>query len=164
MSFTYQGKFHLLKGVSEECKFSSTKAVNKMNGDDIRLFMLQVLVAEPALESADQFNALHMSKELQVPALIDELLIQYHQVFAEPTTLPPQRGAFDHSIALQPGTKPINIRPYRYSSMKKDIIEKLVKDMLQQRVIQYSNSPFASPVVLVGKKDDTWRLCVDTGN
>lgn len=43
--------------------------------------------------------------------------------------------------------------------MKKDII--LVKDMLQQSVIQYINSPFTSPVVLVGKKDRTWKLCVD---
>lgn len=45
--------------------------------------------------------------------------------------------------------------------MKKDIIEKLVQEMLDQGVIQHSTSPYASPVVLVGKKDSTWRLCVD---
>lgn len=28
-------------------------------------------------------------------------------------------------------------------------------------MIQYSNNSFASPVVLVRKKDGTWRLCVD---
>lgn len=70
-------------------------------------------------------------------------------------------GAFDHRIPLQEETKPINIRPYWYSSMKKDITEKLVREMLQQNVIQYSNSPFSSHVVLVGKKDGSWRLCVD---
>jgi len=36
--------------------------------------------------------------------------------------------------------------------MKKDIIEKLVSDMLQQGVIQYTNNPFSSLVVVVGKK------------
>ena len=40
-------------------------------------------------------------------------------------------------------------------------VEELVDDMLQKRVIHPSNSPWASPVVLVAKKNGDTRFCVD---
>jgi hypothetical protein len=45
--------------------------------------------------------------------------------------------------------------------VKKNIVDKLVNEMLSQGIIQHSNSPFASPTVLVRKKDGSWRLCVN---
>ena len=53
------------------------------------------------------------------------------------------------------------MRPYRYPTVQKDEIKKLVEEMKSTGVIKDSTNPFISPVVLVKKKDGTWRLCID---
>ncbi|XP_019160030.1 PREDICTED: uncharacterized protein LOC109156632 [Ipomoea nil] len=59
------------------------------------------------------------------------------------------------------GAKPVNSKPYRYSFLQKNAIEWMVEEMLTAVIITHSTSPFASPVLLVPKKDNTWRFCVD---
>ena len=48
-----------------------------------------------------------------------------------------------------------------YAKQQKNAIDKLVQEYLATGIIQNSSSPFARPIVLVGKKDGSWRLCVD---
>jgi hypothetical protein len=67
---------------------------------------------------------------------------------------------YDHHIPLVPRSMPTNVKPYRYSPFHKDEIERQVVSLLEARLIVLSVSHFASPVLLV-KKDDTWRFCVD---
>jgi hypothetical protein len=55
----------------------------------------------------------------------------------------------------------VNARPYHYSPLHKDEIERQVREMLQQGLISTSTSPFASLVPLVQKKDGTWCFCVN---
>lgn len=94
------------------------------------------------------------------PDEIEAVLAEFSAVFSEPTGLPPARQ-FDHEIPLIPGSRPVNLRPYRYSPAQKDEIERQVSKMLEQGIIQPSCSPYASPVLLVMKKDLTWRFCID---
>jgi hypothetical protein len=88
------------------------------------------------------------------------LLDEFADVFATPTSLPPSRPV-DHRIHLLPGTAPIAVRPYRYPQLLKDEIKHQCSDMLAQGLIRPSTSPFSAPVLLVKKKDGTWRFCVD---
>lgn len=100
------------------------------------------------------------SQQLVSPA-IEELLLEFADIFSEPTSLPPFREHHDHKIPLLEGSNPINQRPYRYALYQKNEIDKLVQELLHASTIHTSSSSYASPVVLVKKKDGTWRLCVD---
>jgi hypothetical protein len=98
------------------------------------------------------------SPELNVEVL--DILHQYNDVFQEPTALPPERTC-DHTIPLQNGSQPPNVRPYRMPHKQKNLVEELVNKMLKTSEIRPSNSPYSSPAILVRKKDKSWRLCVD---
>jgi len=77
-----------------------------------------------------------------------------------PKGLPPIRDD-DHSIHLIQGSVPPNIRPYRYPYAQKSENECMVTEMLEVGIIQPSQSSFSAPVVLMHKKDGSWRMCLD---
>ncbi|GFY63035.1 hypothetical protein TNIN_42531 [Trichonephila inaurata madagascariensis] len=56
---------------------------------------------------------------------------------------------------------PIKQRPYLISITERRVIENEVQRMLKEDVIQPSESPWSSPVVLAKKKNGEWRFCVD---
>jgi hypothetical protein len=95
-----------------------------------------------------------------VPSKIKDLIHDYDGLFQEPRALPPSR-IYDHAISLVPNATPVNCRPYRYSPKQKYEIERQVQSMLKVGTIVPSFSPFASPVLLVKKKDNSWRFCID---
>lgn len=95
-----------------------------------------------------------------LPPDLVQLLHHYHMIFQNPTTLPPPRSQ-DHSIPLVDESTVVKVRPYRYPHSQKEQIEKMVAEMLNQGIIQPSTSPFSSPIILVKKKDGTWRFCTD---
>jgi hypothetical protein len=56
---------------------------------------------------------------------------------------------------------PPNVGMYRMSVVEMKEIKKQVQGMLDQGVIRPSSSPSRSSIVMVPKKDGTWRMCVD---
>lgn len=89
-----------------------------------------------------------------------QLLEEFEGIFKEPKELPPNKGC-EHKIELKEGAIPFKNQPYRYPYLQKREIEVMIKEMMEVGIIQPSSSPFASPVLLVKKKDGTWSFCVD---
>ncbi|KAL0830207.1 hypothetical protein ABMA28_003662 [Loxostege sticticalis] len=56
---------------------------------------------------------------------------------------------------------PVVYRPYKLSYQEKLIVREITKDLLEKGIIRHSNSEFASPIILVKKRDGSDRLCVD---
>ncbi|KAJ7949788.1 Ty3/gypsy retrotransposon protein [Quillaja saponaria] len=107
------------------------------------------------------FQFLETTTEIHLPpSPIDKILSEFSIIFQEPETLPPFRN-HTHSIPLITNAQPPNIRPYRYPYNQKTEIESQVAELLKKGFIKPSSSPFASPVLLVSKKEGTWRMCVD---
>ncbi|KRZ48049.1 Transposon Ty3-G Gag-Pol polyprotein [Trichinella nativa] len=57
--------------------------------------------------------------------------------------------------------KPVRCSPRRIPYHQRAQVESLLDEMLRQDVVEPSSSPWASPIVLVRKKDGSCRFCVD---
>lgn len=56
---------------------------------------------------------------------------------------------------------PICYRPYRLSIDEKLKVREITRDLLEKGIIRESESPYASPIILVKKRDGSDRMCVD---
>ncbi|WVZ80840.1 hypothetical protein U9M48_028286 [Paspalum notatum var. saurae] len=93
---------------------------------------------------------------------ISNLLQEYADVFPKdlPPGLPPLRG-IEHQIDLIPGARLPNRAPYRTNPNETKEIRRRVRALLDKGYIRESLSPCSVPVLLVPKKDGSWRMCVD---
>lgn len=95
----------------------------------------------------------------EIIVAIQEVLKQFQEIFEEPKDVPPSRPQ-DHAINLILNAKLISMRPYRYPYFHKNEIEKIVRKLLASGVIQHSQSPFSSSMLLVRKANGIQGLGV----
>jgi hypothetical protein len=57
--------------------------------------------------------------------------------------------------------KAINYKPYLISYPERELVRKIIAELLEGGIIEESTSPYASPILLVNKKEGGFRLCVD---
>ncbi|KAL5723121.1 hypothetical protein ACHQM5_006555 [Ranunculus cassubicifolius] len=157
LSFKYDRNDVILKGVqtSSDLSLLSLKAVSKYSSHNACTIMgLLQSVPDTLLSS---------STNPQTPSQILPLLKEFQTVFSIPKGLPPHRQ-MNHSITLKSGSEPTHIRPYRYPHIQKSEIENQIKTMLQDGIIQPSQSPFTSPAILVKKRMALGAFALITAN
>jgi len=152
-------------------KRKEKKAQNKAQGDGkeakksmislkwvkkVMLAQKPIFLAYPS-ESPPSFQSPHSRCPQDLSLVLDE----FKDVFQEPPKgLSPQRG-IEHQIDFIQGSSLPNRPAYRTSPEEAKKIQKQVNELLEKGWVQHSMSPCAIPMILVPKKDGTWRMCID---
>ncbi|MCO5569021.1 hypothetical protein L7F22_022727 [Adiantum nelumboides] len=116
-------------------------------------------------DSLNDVNETQVNDEsgMQEDLELSNFLNQFQDVFIDdiPGELPPKRGDDNHMIELILESSSPNKPPYRVSQAQQEEIMRQVNELVEKGMVRPSSSPFCSPVLLVQKKDGTYRMCVD---
>lgn len=129
IEFVYQGRKHVLRGASKQLKSAKASSIVKKGGEDTQFFTMTVT---NNTQENHSFHNIQVVQGTETSPALTVLLEHYSSIFKISTTLPPHIGSFDHRIPFIGSVNPVNKRPYRYPGVKKDIIEKLIQEMIDQ--------------------------------
>ncbi|KAL5496553.1 hypothetical protein EMCRGX_G012859 [Ephydatia muelleri] len=88
------------------------------------------------------------------------LLVEFADVFSFSSKDLGRTKELKHHIFTS-DAQPVHLSPRRIPQARREELRGLLRDMLESDVIQQSDSPWSSPIVLAKKHDGTTRFCVD---
>ncbi|KAL5517219.1 hypothetical protein EMCRGX_G002722 [Ephydatia muelleri] len=81
--------------------------------------------------------------------------------FAQVLANTPGRTQFAEHCIETGSARPVRLPAYRIPHADRETVRQEIEEMLEEGILVHSNSEWSSPIVLVGKKDGSLRLCVD---
>ncbi|MEW8547939.1 MAG: reverse transcriptase domain-containing protein [Candidatus Thiodiazotropha sp.] len=107
------------------------------------------------------FNVSNENLSENEKVTLKDFLLHNRDIFSTSLADIGKTSLYQHRIETVPGAPPVRTQFYRQPPHLKAETDRQVNEMLQQGIIQQSTSLYNSPVVLVRKKDNTWRFAVD---
>ena len=92
------------------------------------------------------------------------MLQEFRDVFLDEIPgIPPKRD-IEFTIELVPGVAPVSKVPYRMSILEMLELKMQLQELLENKYIRPSVSPWGAPVLFVKKKDGTLRYVLITNS
>lgn len=113
----------------------------------------------PQKELEEYFHLGHLERD---DRQVRNLLYRYKDIFrTDKTTL---TSKMKHSIIVEV-VSPIAKAPYRLPHSERKLLRHQINEMLDDKIIEHSTSPWSSPVIMAVKKTEAgepqYRLCID---
>ncbi|XP_027067873.2 uncharacterized protein [Coffea arabica] len=141
-----------VKSERKQMLLIKAKRVRKLMRDEQPLLML---VSKEVTLNVHELDT-------NIPLEVVSLLQEYADIFPEnvPSGLPPLRG-IEHQIDFIPGVSFPNRPTYKSNPEETKALQRQVDELLGKRWARENLNPCAVPVILMSKKDGTWRMCTD---
>ena len=103
-------------------------------------------------------DSTHLSE--QEKRELENVLLEYNDIMAAHEFDLGDVKIVEHAI-ITTSDRPITQRAYTAPPKIKDEIKRQVKQLIEEKIVRCSTSPWSSPIVPVKKKDGEIRMCID---
>ncbi|BFZ03151.1 hypothetical protein BsWGS_06190 [Bradybaena similaris] len=139
---------------SEDNRFFANTIVNDSEDQDEMLD-----IVEPLTQSKTSYKDVKVCSLLTTDQRkeIDNLLKKYKEIFSD---VPGKSKSTMHHIRLTTDI-PVKTRPYVIPEHYRERVESEIRELESLKIIQRFTSNYSSSMVVIKKKDDSLRICID---
>lgn len=149
----------IISNVEDETTNIEMTSVISLPEDTKQDVGLQNSIILPALKQNEFISNIKVSTSLssEQNAKVSRLLNDFKDVFSD---VPGRTNAIEHKIVLNSDI-PVRCRPYPVPLHYREQVKKEIQEMLRQGIIEEFTSDYCASIIVIKKKDNSLRLCVD---